>query len=473
MPDAADGVRCHQHSADRGRIADTTPRSGPSVISVPHAGSRPAPSVTGVPACKLEPRERLRPGILDIAELVEAARGSARSRAPRRRRRARPSASCSPASRDTETAAPARWPRRRTAAGAARQRSTSAGSSYRDSSRFACTNGTLPRAWMSRSAICSVVRRQLLSSRLRPSTVMLSTPASIETQPARPSRSSIVGLHRSMRVCTPNLTGRVTSASSSGPVREEDLVDEVDVLDPGRDQPVEFLEDRSAAAACGSRRGSCPSRRTCSDTDSRARPPSPRRARRLPHRSGGDDAGAGRHRSADHVERRQRVHVGWFGPPWTRSVPSAPTRSRQCPPSSSRCREARQHLLAFAQDGDVDAELAQRRAGVVDACGPTAMRSAGDAFERAQGLLRHAQLRRRAAPEQITRRGRDHQSGRARKPRPGRATSCAWQIVELRVDEQDLVPGRARAAPGRSRTRAAGAARGSRNRCCRRTSSAG
>ena len=65
------------------------------------------------------------------------------------------------------------------------------------------------------AAISSVLSRLRLSRRFRPSVEMLSTPASIDTQPALPSRSSIDSFHRSMRVCTPKSTGRSTSASSS------------------------------------------------------------------------------------------------------------------------------------------------------------------------------------------------------------------------------------------------------------------
>ena len=57
---------------------------------------------------------------------------------------------------------------------------------------------------------------QFLASSSRPSWVRLSTPASIETQPARPSSSSMSGFHRSIRVCTPNFSPRPTSPSSSG-----------------------------------------------------------------------------------------------------------------------------------------------------------------------------------------------------------------------------------------------------------------
>ena len=70
---------------------------------------------------------------------------------------------------------------------------------------------------------------------------MLSTPASIETQPASPSRSIISSLQRSMRVWMPNLMRRARDGLQHVAIRQEDLVDEVDVLDAGGDQAIEFF----------------------------------------------------------------------------------------------------------------------------------------------------------------------------------------------------------------------------------------
>src|SRR3546814_8528872 len=70
---------------------------------------------------------------------------------------------------------------------------TNAGSSPAVAIRLPCTNGTLRRAWTSFSTRDGVSARHCLLSSARPSSVKLSIPASIETHPACPSRSSMSG----------------------------------------------------------------------------------------------------------------------------------------------------------------------------------------------------------------------------------------------------------------------------------------
>ena len=75
-------------------------------------------------------------------------------------------------------------------------------------------------------------------------------PASMETQPASPSRRSMSGFQRSIRVWTPNTTSRCDQGFQQGTLRQEDLVNEVQVADALRDQVVDLRQqDRQVTAA--------------------------------------------------------------------------------------------------------------------------------------------------------------------------------------------------------------------------------
>ena len=174
------------------------------------------------------------------------------------------------------------------------RRATIAASSSATSSRLACTNGTCLRASTSSAASSSVVSLQRLSSAARPSSVRLSTPASIETQPARPEQLDHLrlpqvdpGLHAELDPAAP------TSASSSGAVRQEDLVDEVEILDPLRDQAVDLAEQRREVAAAVFVAEVDLGAEACRNRGSRATPRPRRRARAAGGRTGDGGGGAG------------------------------------------------------------------------------------------------------------------------------------------------------------------------------------
>ena len=70
--------------------------------------------------------------------------------------------------------------------------------------------------------------------------------------------------------------------------------------------------------------------------------------------------------------------------------------------------EARQHLLAFAHDHDVGPELVEHRARRRRAMRADRHQHAGILPHRGRQLLRHTQLGRRTAPEQVSRRRSEH-----------------------------------------------------------------
>ncbi len=70
--------------------------------------------------------------------------------------------------------------------------------------------------------------------------------------------------------------------------------------------------------------------------------------------------------------------------------------------------ERRDHFLALAAHHDIDAELAQRRAGRCRTVRPDRDGRSAAPVERGEHRARHAQLGRRATPEQVARRRRDH-----------------------------------------------------------------
>ena len=127
--------------------------------------------------------------------------------------------------------------------------------------------------------------RQFLSSR-SPAFGGEALDAGLDRHAARAAQQveHVGAFHRSMRVWTPNLTGALRQRFQQVALRQENLVDEIDVFDALARSAVEFLEDPRAGAGdngCGN----FPWRRTCSDRGSRARPPS-----RLPGRGLGIEA---------------------------------------------------------------------------------------------------------------------------------------------------------------------------------------
>ena len=101
-------------------------------------------------------------------------------------------------------------------------------------------------------------------------------------------------------------------------------------------------------------------------------------------------------------------------------------------------REPREGLLALAHDDDVDAELLEHGSGRRRAVRTDRHEHAGDIPNCRHGLLRHAQLGRRAAPEQIGRRRGDHGHLGAEGTKLG-AHLIQAQIHEVGVDQQDLM----------------------------------
>ena len=184
------------------------PRPGASSSAKVHTPPTVSPvirtrltSPSGMPGIlRLQLHQRRGTLLLNVAELVETRRGRVRGRAPRPGRPARPSGACNRASRGMGTAARACWPTRRATAGARATPPRRPGRRPGNRADWPAQRERVRLAWISRSPISAVEILHFLSSSSRPASVMLSTPASTETQPARPSRSIMSGLHRSMRV---------------------------------------------------------------------------------------------------------------------------------------------------------------------------------------------------------------------------------------------------------------------------------
>ena len=96
--------------------------------------------------------------------------------------------------------------------------------------------------------------------------------------------------HRSMRVCTPNCTGRVCYRLEQLAPRQKDLVDEVNVGDPGRDQGIQLGQYRGQVGDGDICHENSPLHRKCNDRDSRGTPPFRRQDRSEPCRIDGGDA---------------------------------------------------------------------------------------------------------------------------------------------------------------------------------------
>ncbi len=85
----------------------------------------------------------------------------------------------------------------------------------------------------------------------RPSCVMDSTPHSMEMQWARPSKSRVSSVQRSIRVWKPIFTGRSAIPSSRRLdvfTHAKNFVDEIDVVNAARNQRVHFLQHSIHAA---------------------------------------------------------------------------------------------------------------------------------------------------------------------------------------------------------------------------------
>ena len=115
-------------------------------------------------------------------------------------------------------------------------------------------------------------------------------------------------------------------------------------------------------------------------------------------------------------------------------------------------------------------ELVEDRAGRCRTMRADRYEHAGVVPHRGRQLLRPAQLRRRAAPEQVGRRRGEHGHVGAECPQL-RPHLVKAEVQEMSIEQQHLVNARP-AAPSCSRARAAGGGRGSRRRCCLRRTSA-
>ena len=216
------------------------------------------------------------------------------------------------------------------------------------------------------------------------------------------------GFQRSMRVCTPNSTRRAHERLQQRALRQEDFVDEIDVARAAGDQPVDLLAAAARDHGGDICRESRSWRRSCRNRDSRATP-RPRRPGRRPRGRNGDDGarGAAIHsrghcsagRSVNRVGRGTARHADRL------RVAIGDRRRRR---EIAAVRRARATTSSHSPRTTTSTpSLASVVSGVAEPCGPTAAVRPPRPAERDEKRARHSQFRRRAAPEQIGRRGGD------------------------------------------------------------------
>ena len=211
-------------------------------------------------------------------------------------------------------------------------------------------------------------------------------------------------------------------------IGQEDLVDEVDVLDAVRDQPVEFLGDHVER----------PPAEQVAEIVLRAERAVVRAAARGLHlragalraapRSGGDDGGVARWSRA-----ASAAPAAW---PCRRSAARRSGRRRPCL-SASRGSSSSHSPMITTSTPSLRRVACGRGGGVRPDGHHRARRRRAP---RASVSQRHAQLRRRASPEQVARRGRDDGEVGRERAHP-LAHIVERQAVELRVDDIDFVAG--------------------------------
>lgn len=227
-------------------------------------------------------------------------------------------------------------------------------------------------------------------------------------------------------------------------LRQEDLVDEVDVGDALRDQPVDLVEDDPEIPApvgvaevdLGAERAGVGTAARGLDLGARAvrrgvEPvvvvpvPGDPVIRPAQGRQVGEAAGLGRagHRDRLAVADREAGH----GPQGFRA-------------QVGQAGEPGDDLLALAAHDDVAAELVERRTRRRGAVGADRDGGAAPARQGVEEQAGHPQLRRGAAPEQVGGGGRHHGHGGG-EGRDAVGGGLGGQALEMRVHEQRLVAG--------------------------------